>query len=87
MNALRTLAQMPHGGVKYREYADACRRLSWLNTDSKQVCDLAILCEASYLPDKSAKTCYQHQLDFNYLEIRHLWEDAKLIQRVSISPE
>jgi hypothetical protein len=63
---------------KYREYADACRRLSWLNTDSKQVCDLAILCEASYLPDKSAKTCYQHQLDFNYLEIRHLWEDAKI---------
>jgi hypothetical protein len=41
------------------------------------VCDLAILCEDAYLPDKSAKICYQHQRDFNYLEIRHLWEDAK----------
>jgi len=63
---------------KYKEYADGCRRLSWLNTDSKQVCHLAILCEATFLPDKSAKICYQHQCDFNYLEIRHLCEDAKI---------
>jgi alpha-L-rhamnosidase len=63
---------------RYNEYADACRRLCWLNTGSKQVCDLAILCEDSFLPDKSAKICLQHQRDFNYLEIRHLWEGAKI---------
>ena len=63
---------------KYKLYADACRRLSWLNTDSKHVCDLAILCEANFLPDKSAMICYQNQRDFNYLELRHLWEDAKI---------
>ena len=63
---------------KYKLYADACRRLSWINTDSKQICNVAILCEASFLPDKSAKTCYQHQRDFNYLELRHLLEDAKV---------
>jgi len=62
---------------RYREYSDACRRLSWLNTDSKQICDVAILCESTFLPDKSARVFYQHQHDFNYLEIRHLWEDAK----------
>ena len=62
----------------YKPYADACRRLSWLNTNSKQVCNLAILSEATWLPDKSAKVFFQHQLDFNYLEIRHLWEDAKI---------
>jgi len=62
----------------YKPFADGCRRLSWLNTDSRQVCDLAILCEATWLPDRSAKVCYQHQRDFNYLEIRHLWEDAKV---------
>jgi len=61
---------------KYKPYADACRRLSWINTDSKQICELAILCEASFLPDKSAAICYKNQYDFNYLEIRHLWEDA-----------
>ena len=62
----------------YKPYADACRRLSWLNTDSRHVCDLAILCEATWLPDKPAKACYMNQRDFNYLEIRHLWEDARI---------
>jgi hypothetical protein len=61
---------------KYKEYADACRRLSWLNAGSKQVCNIAILCEETFLPDKSAKICYRHQRDFNYLETRHLTEDA-----------
>jgi hypothetical protein len=62
----------------YKPYADACRRLSWINTDSKQVCELAILGEATWLPDKAAKICYQGQRDFNYLEIRHLWDGAKV---------
>jgi hypothetical protein len=60
----------------YRPFTDACRRLSWLNTDSRQVCDIAILCEATYLPDRSAKTLYQNQRDFNYLELRHLKEKS-----------
>ncbi len=63
---------------KYKPYADACSRLSWLNTDSKQICEVAILSEATFLPDRVAKICYQNQRDFNYLEIRHLWEDAKV---------
>jgi hypothetical protein len=62
----------------YKPYADACRRLSWINTDSRQVCEVAILGEATWLPDKAAKICFQGQRDFNYLEIRHLWDDAKI---------
>ena len=60
----------------YKEYADACRRLSWLNTDSHQVCELAILGDANWLPDQSAKIFYQNQKDFNYLELKHLIDDA-----------
>ncbi|MEZ5104994.1 MAG: glycosyl hydrolase [Draconibacterium sp.] len=60
----------------YKPYADACRRLSWLNTDSRQVCDIAILGEANWLPDKSAKVCFQNQFDFNYLELSLLETDA-----------
>jgi len=56
----------------YRPYADACRRLSWLNTDSKHVCETAILCDAQWLPQISAKICLQAQRDFNYLELRSL---------------
>jgi hypothetical protein len=62
----------------YNPFADACSRLSWLNTDSRQICEIAILGESTWLPDKSSKICFQHQRDFNYLEIRHLWEDAKV---------
>jgi hypothetical protein len=62
----------------YKPYADACRRLSWLNTDSRHICNVAILCEATWLPDKPAKACFQNQHDFNYLEVRHLWENARI---------
>jgi len=58
----------------YKPYADACRRLSWLNTDSKHICETAILCDAQWLPDESAKICFQSQRDFNYLELRNLSE-------------
>jgi hypothetical protein len=59
---------------RYRPYADACRRLSWLNTDSKHICEIAILCDAQWLPDTPAKICFQSQRDFNYLELRNLGE-------------
>jgi hypothetical protein len=60
----------------YKPFADACRRLSWLNTDSRQVCEIAILGDANWLPDGAAKVCFQNQHDFNYLEINQLVRDA-----------
>ena len=63
---------------QYKLFADASRRLCWLNTDSKHVCSLAILGLNDYLPWQAAKVCFQNQLDFNYLEARHLWEDAQV---------
>jgi hypothetical protein len=70
----------PHAAwwSKYRPYADSCRRLCWVNTDSRHVCNLAILGDVAWLPTKAAKACFQHQRDFNYLELRHLWEHAKV---------
>jgi hypothetical protein len=47
-----------------------------LNTDSRQVCEIAILGDANWLPDRAAKVCFQNQHDFNYLEINHLVSDA-----------
>ncbi|NIP25397.1 MAG: hypothetical protein GWN67_07670 [Phycisphaerae bacterium] len=60
----------------YKPFALACQRLCWLNTDSKHICELAILGRNDYLPWRPAKICFQNQRDFNYLEARHLWEDA-----------
>jgi len=61
---------------EYRPFADSVRRLCWLNTDSKHICGLAILGLNDHLPWRAAKVCFQSQRDFNYLEARHLWEDA-----------
>jgi hypothetical protein len=61
---------------RFPEYALACRRLSWINTDSQLVCHLAILGQANYLPWRAARQCYCHQLDFNYVEERELLENA-----------
>ena len=63
---------------QYKPYADACSRLCWLNTDSEHVCSLAILGRNDHLPWRAAKVCFEHQRDFNYLEARHLWEDAEV---------
>lgn len=62
----------------YKPYADSCSRLCWLNTDSKHVCSLAILGRNDHLPWRAAKVCFQNQRDFNYIEARHLWEDARV---------
>ncbi len=62
----------------YKPFTLACQRLCWLNTDSKHICELAILGRNDYLPWRPAKMCYQNQRDFNYLEARHLWEDAEV---------
>ncbi len=63
---------------RYRPYADFCRRLCWLNTDSQHRAEVAILADANRLPDQSARVCFQNQIDFNYLEVRHLWEEARV---------
>ena len=61
---------------RYKGYADRCRRLCWLNTDSRHICSIAVLGRVDWLPWQPAKVLFQHQLDFNYVEERHLWEDA-----------
>lgn len=63
---------------QYKPFAQATSRLCWLNTDSTHVCELAILGLNDHLPWRAAKVCFQHQRDFNYLEARHLWEDARV---------
>jgi len=62
----------------FKPFADLCSRLCWLNTDSRHVCDIAILGRSDYLPWRAAKVCFQNQRDFNYLEARRLRDDAEI---------
>ncbi len=60
----------------YKSYADASSRLSWINTDCRQLCNVAILADATFLPSDAAKGCFRNQVDFNYLELRLLTDKA-----------
>jgi hypothetical protein len=62
----------------FKPYADASARMCWLNTDSQHVCHVAILGEHDHLPWRAAKTLFQNQVDFNYLEVHHLFNDAQI---------
>ena len=73
----------PHASwwSRYPEYALACRRLSWLNTGSNHVCEIAILGHANGVPWQAAKVCFQAQFDFNYVD------ESELLQRASIDAQ
>ena len=56
----------------YARFSNLTGKICWLNTDSQQVCGTAILGLSDFLPWESAKVCFQHQHDFNYLTIEDL---------------
>ena len=60
--------------IHYHVLANYTKRLCWLLTDSKQVCDIAILAHHNHLSWEPAKVLFQNQWDFNYLEDRLLTE-------------
>jgi hypothetical protein len=68
----------PWWGEPFSDFAAACRRLCWLNTDSEQICHVAVLGENHHLPWRGAEGCFEHQLDFNYLDVEDLRRAAEI---------
>jgi hypothetical protein len=60
----------------FSAFADYAARLCWMNSEGRHVCAVAVLGLADELPWRAAKALLESQVDFNYLEARHLWEDA-----------
>lgn len=60
----------------FRTFADYAARLCALNAEGRPVCDVAVLGLSDELPWRAAKALFESQIDFHYLEARHLWEDA-----------
>lgn len=52
----------------YQHFADYAKRLSWLNTDSHNTTQVAVLCEEERLPWRIVQPLYEQQIEFNYLE-------------------
>jgi hypothetical protein len=65
----------------FKPFADHCRRLCALNTDAAHVCDIAILTGPDHCPWRLAKALFQHQRDFNYLELDLLEHEATVDKR------
>lgn len=63
----------------YPEIAAYIRRMCWLNTDSVNVTEIAVLCNADHLPWKPVKALYENQIEFNYLETE-LLEHCRLTE-------
>ncbi len=53
---------------EYSRFSTYIKRMCWLMTDSLNVTEVAVLAQAAYLPWKSVKPLYEHQVEFNYLE-------------------
>ncbi len=60
----------------FAAFADDCRRLCWLNTGSRHVCDVAVLTADDRCPWPAAKALLTRQRDFNYLDPATLLERA-----------
>jgi hypothetical protein len=54
----------------FEPFARYCARLAWLNTDSENVCEVAILERDGRFPWQPAKILFQRQVDFDYLSFR-----------------
>ena len=64
----------------YSQISAYISRLSWLNTDSVNITDVAMLCSGSHLPWKPACALYENQIEFNYLE-------AELLKDCTVTDE
>ncbi len=72
----------------YLQISTYIRRMSWLNTDSVNMTDIAVLCSSDHLPWKPVHALYENQIEFNYLETDLLQkctlvEDALQIEKQS----
>lgn len=61
---------------QYKAFADMNRGMAWLLSTCRHSADVAVLCHSDYLPWRAARTLFETQRDFNYLEERYLEEVA-----------
>lgn len=65
----------------YHSFSLYMKRLSWLLTDSINLSQIAIIAEPDHLPTDVAKMLYQHQIEWNYLDMNHFSKNEVMIDR------
>ncbi len=69
----------------YGGYAEYVRRMCRLVAEGEHQCSVAILGSSDELPWKAARACYERQIDFNYLESRHLLDGSAKVSADGIA--
>lgn len=62
----------------YKRYADYCRRLCWLLSEGRHVCEIAVLADTDSLPWRAARVLLESQRDFNYLDRETLLRECRV---------
>ncbi len=60
----------------YKNYADKCRRLCWFVGEGTPIVDVAVLADVEYLPWDASRVLFENQIDFFYLDIETLLQEA-----------
>ena len=72
---------------QYRKMSDFIKRMCYLNTDSYNCAQVAILCGADTLSWRIAKPLFSNQIEFNYLEAELLPECKIADGKISIAAQ
>lgn len=72
---------------QYRKMSDFIKRMCYINTDSYNCAQVAILCGADTLSWKIAKPLFTNQIEFNYLEAELLNECKIADGKISIAAQ
>ncbi len=67
----------PWWNDRFKPFADACRRLSWVNS-GKPVIHTAILTDGVKVPDSCCVPLFENQIDFNYLQLDQILQNASV---------
>ena len=65
---------------------DYLRRVCWLLTDGREICDVAILTDPNNAAWSAAKCLYQNQIDFMYIDDEALEQATIEAGRLAIGP-
>ncbi len=77
----------PHGKFweNFKPYADACRRLCWLNGTGQPIVRVAVLALSDRCPFDVAEALFERQIDFHYLAVDLLANAVVDEQGISIN--
>lgn len=80
----------PQWDSTFKAFADHCRQMCWLNTDSRHLCHVAVLTNHDRCPWPAARAILSGQRDFNYLDPHSLLDaevNADAVQIASMRYE